>query len=208
MEDILEIYQKPYDPLHPVVCMDGSMKQHTKEVVRPRFVSSGKPYCYDYEYDEKRNGVSHLFMYYEPFKGYRRVYVEKAHTKREWVLTMKSLMEECYSQARKVTVVMDNLATHQPSAFYEFLCPEEARDLLNRMEFHYTPKHASGLNIAEIELSVLSRECLDRRIPEQQTLIEEISSWEKKRNRKGACTNWRFQSKDARVKLKKLYPSI
>lgn len=206
MEDILEIYQKPYDPLYPVVCMDESMKQHTKEIVRPWRVSSGRPYCYDYEYE--RNGVSHLFMYYEPLVGLRRVYVEKAHTKREWVLTMKSLMEECYSQARKVTVVMDNLATHQPSAFYEFLPPQAARELLNRLEFHYTPKHASWLNIAEIELSVLSRECLDRRVPDQQTLREEIALWESRRNEKGACTNWRFQTKDARIKLKKFYPSI
>ena len=206
MEDILEIYQKPYDSLYPVVCMDESMKQHTKEIVRPRFVSEGKPYLYDYEYE--RNGVSHLFMYYEPFGGYRRVYVEQAHTKREWVLTMKSLMEGRYSQSKKVIFVMDNLATHQASAFYEFLHPKEARELLNRMEFHYTPKHASWLNIAEIELSVLSRECLGRRIPDQQTLVKEISIWEKERNKKGACTNWRFQSKDARIKLKKFYPSI
>ena len=206
MEDILEIYQKPYDSLYPVVCMDESMKQHTKEIVRPRFVSEGKAYLYDYEYE--RNGVSHLFMYYEPFGGYRRVYVEQAHTKREWVLTMKSLMEDRYSQAKKVIFVMDNLATHQASAFYELLQPKQARELLNRMEFHYTPKHASWLNIAEIELSVLSRECLGRRIPDQQTLVKEISIWEKERNKKGACTNWRFQSKDARIKLKKFYPSI
>ena len=206
MENILEIYQRPYDSLHPVVCMDESMKQHTKEIIRPRYVSPGKPYRYDYEYE--RNGVSHLFMYYEPLGGYRRVYVEKAHTKREWVLTMKSLMEECYSQVQKVTFVMDNLATHQASAFYEFLQPKKAQELLNRMEFQYTPKHASWLNIAEIELSVLSRECLDRRISDQQTLIEEISIWEEKRNKKGACTNWRFQSKDARIKLRRLYPSI
>ena len=206
MEDILEIYQRPYNSLYPVVCMDESMKQHTREIVRPWNVSFGKPCRYDYEYE--RNGVSHLFMYYEPLRGSRRVYVEEAHTKREWVLTMKSLMEECYSQARKVTFVMDNLATHQASAFYEFLHPQEARELLNRMEFHYTPKHASWLNIAEIELSVLSRECLNRRIPDQQTLKEEISIWEDKRNKKGACTNWRFQTKDARIKLKKLYPSI
>ena len=159
MEDILEVYQRTYDPLHPVVCMDESMKQHTKETVNPRFVSPRKPYLYDYEYE--RNGVSHLFMYYEPFKGYRRVYVEKAHTKRQWVSTMKDLMESVYSQARKVTFVMDNLSTHQPAAFYEFLPPQEARHLLDRMEFHYTPKHASWLNIAEIELSVLSRECLN-----------------------------------------------
>lgn len=180
MEDVLDIYKRKYDPKRPIVCMDESTKQHIKETETPLPLCPGHGHRYDYEYE--RNGVSHLFMYYEPLVGHRQVFVEGSHTKKEWVFTMKSLMEGRYKEAEKVIWVMDNLSTHKPSAFYEFLPAKEARALLRRMEFHFTPKHGSWLNMAEIEFSVLQKECLDRRVPDQGILKNEIAVWEAQRN--------------------------
>ncbi len=147
-------------------------------------------------------------MFLEPMSGFRHVDVLTSHDRKDWVYVMKSLMEKYYKEAQRVTFVLDNLSTHNPKFFYEFLNPEEARSLLNRIEFKYTPKHASWLNMAEIGFSVLSRECLDRRIPDRESLTHEITLWEKEKNKKHHKVTWRFTTKDARINLKKFYPSI
>jgi hypothetical protein len=206
MEVVLDIYKRPFDPRFPVVCMDESTKQLIKEVCEPLPLSPEHGERIDYEYE--RNGVGHLFMFFEPLGGFRKVCIEESHTKREWVKTVKELMNTKYKDAEKVTLVMDNLATHSPAAFYEFLPCEEARQLLRRLDFQYTPKHASWLNMAEIEFSVLSKECLDRRIADLPTLKDEIGHWSNRRNKKTNGANWQFTTEDARVKLRKLYPTF
>lgn len=206
METILDIYKRPFDPKNPVVCMDETTKQLIKELCRPLPLSPGYGERVDYEYE--RNSVGHLFMFFEPLGGYRRVFVKTNHTKQEWVATLKELMTTKYKDADKVTLVMDNLSTHSPQALYEFLPAEQARGLLRRLDFQYTPKHASWLNIAEIELSVVSKECLDRRIPDLVTLEHEIDAWQSQRNKKASKVNWQFTTEDARIKLRKLYPTF
>jgi hypothetical protein len=206
MESILDIYKRPYDPNFPVLCMDETTKQLIKEVCRPLPLSPGHGERIDYEYE--RNGVGHLFMFFEPLAGFRRVFVDEAHTKREWVKNLQEIMKIKYKDAKKVTLVMDNLATHSPAALYEFLPAEEARQLLKRLDFQYTPKHGSWLNMAEIEFSILSKECLDRRIADSSILKSEISIWGNERNKKNSCVNWQFATENARIKLRKLYPTI
>lgn len=206
MEDVLEVYQRPYDPKRPQVCMDETCKQLLSDTRAPVPVTSGFPERYDYEY--KREGVANLFMFSEPLVGKRHVKVTAHRTRQDWASAMKELADIYYPEAEVIVIVMDNLNTHSPASFYEAFEPEEALRLTNRFEFHYTPKHGSWLNMAEIELSVLSRQCLDRRIPDQITLQREIRAWEDERNAQVVKVLWRFTTADARIKLKHLYPLI
>ncbi len=206
MEDVLEIYTKPYDPNRPQVCMDETSKQLLSDVREPIPVQIGQPQRVDYEY--KREGVADLFMFFEPLVGKRFVNVTDQRTRKDWADAMKELADEHYPQAEVIVIVMDNLNTHSPASFYETFEPEEARRLVNRFEFHYTPKHGSWLNMAEIELGVLIRQCLSRRISDRKTLEKEVNAWQKDRNAKVVKVDWRFTTADARIKLKHLYPVI
>jgi len=206
MEDILEVYKRPYNPSHPLVCMDETGKQHIGETRIPIPAEPGQPEKYDYEYE--RNGVSNIFMIYEPLGGQRHVIVTDRRTKIDWAECIKDITDIHFPFAEKITLIMDNLNTHKPSSLYEAFTPEEARRILNRLEIHYTPKHGSWLNMAEIEFSVLQRQCLDCRIPDQAYLKQTIADWESNRNRKAVKVNWQFTTEDARIKLRRLYPSI
>jgi hypothetical protein len=206
MEDILTIYTCAHDPIKPLVCMDETSKQLVKETRCELPTQPGFAARYDYEYE--RNGVCNIFMFYEPLGGKRYVAVSDHRKKSDWALQIKELLDEHYPNAEKVVLVMDNLNTHTGASLYETFPPEEARRLLNRLEFHYTPKHGSWLNIAEIELRVLSGQCLNRRIPDKQALEIEIGSWAIQRNTLKAKVDWRFTTDDARTKLKRLYPIL
>ena len=206
MEDILDVYHRPYSPDKVLVCMDESSKQQVRETRKPIEAEPGQIERYDYEYE--RHGVSNLFMLFAPFEGWRHVKVTDRRTKVDFAYCIKDLLTIYYPDAQKVTIVMDNLNTHDPSSLYEAFEPAQAKSLLDRCEFHYTPKHGSWLNMAEIEFSALQRQCLDRRIPDQETLREEIAAWEERRNEQGMKVNWRFTTADARIRLKRLYPSI
>ena len=206
MEDILNVYHRPYDPRYPVVCMDESTKQQVKETKKPLAISPGQPERFDHEYE--RNGVAHLFMFSEPLAGKRFVEIRDQHTKAEWVECMCKIVENEYPDALKISIVLDNLSTHTPEAFYNFLPPEKARAILDRLEFHFTPKHGRWLNMAEIEFSALQRECLDRRIPDRGTLIREIAAWQEQRTGANKKVDWQFTTADARIKLKRFYPVI
>jgi hypothetical protein len=206
MEDLLDLYIRAYDPKRPVVCMDETSKQLVSEVIAPLLARAGQIERYDYEYE--RHGVANLFIFFEPFVGRRHLKVTDRRTRRDWAYFIKELADVYYPDAEKIVLVMDNLNTHVPGALYEAFEPQEAKRLLDRFEFHYTPKHGSWLNMAEIELSILSRQCLDRRIPNMETLVREVRAWEQERNGKAARMNWRFTTEDARIKLYRLYPSI
>lgn len=206
MEDILDIYQRPYDPLRPLVCMDEMSKPLIAETRIPLPMMPGQPEKYDYEYERK--GVNNVFMVFEPLTGERHVSVTDHRTKVDWAKCIKDIVDTHYPEADKITVVMDNLNTHKPSSLYQAFSPEEAHRLLNKLEFHYTPKHGSWLNMAEIEFSVLSRQCLDCRIPDQATLKQKVTEWERARNGRVVKANWQFKTEDARIKLKRLYPSF
>jgi hypothetical protein len=206
MEDVLDIYKRPYDPKHPQVCMDETSKQLLSDTQEPLPVKPEHPERYDYEY--KREGVANLFMFFEPLIGKRHVKVTKQRTRKDWAEAMKELSDIHYPDAEVIVIVLDNLNTHSPASFYEAFEPEEARRLSNRFEFHHTPKHGSWLNMAEIELSVLSRQCLDRRIPNQDLLTNEVKAWQDERNDQVVKVQWRFTSADARIKLNHLYPQI
>jgi hypothetical protein len=206
MEDILDIYKRPYQAGRPLICMDETSKQLIKETRLPLSIAPGQPARFDYEYE--RNGVCNLFMFYEPFGGKRFVSVTDRRTKIDWAAQIKELVDVQYPTAEKIILVMDNLNTHKGASLYETFPPSEARRLLNRLEFHYTPKHASWLNIAEIELRVLSGQCLNRRIADKNTLMKEIRAWQKQRNFRNAKVDWQFTTEDARIKLKRLYPTL
>ena len=206
MEDILDLYTRVYDPKQPLICMDETSKQLVSEVLAPLLTRPGQIERYDYEYE--RQGVANLFIAFEPFIGRRHLTVTDRRTKLDWAYFIKELADIYYPHAEKIVLVMDNLNTHVPGALYEAFEPQEAKQLLDRFEFHYTPKHGSWLNMAEIELSILSRQCLDRRIPDMETLVQEIRAWEQDRNKKAVRMNWRFTNEDARIKLYRLYPSI
>ncbi len=206
MEDVLEVYKRPYDPKRPQVCMDETSKQLLADTREPISAKSGSPEKFDYEY--KREGVANLFMFFEPLMGKRHVKVTERRTRKDWALAMKELSDVHYPHAEVIVIVMDNLNTHSPVSFYETFEPEEARRLSKRFEFHYTPKHGSWLNIAEIEFSVLSRQCLNRRMPNQEFLESEVRAWEDERNDQIVKVQWRFTAADARIKLKHLYPII
>lgn len=205
MEDVLDLYAEPYDPKRPKVNFDEASKQLIKEVRAPRPPHGAAPAKYDSAYE--RNGTANLFMCVEPQAGWRHVAVTARRTNRDFAEQMRWLVDERYPAADVVRVTLDNLNTHQPASLYEAFPPAEARRLLKKLEFHYTPKHGSWLNMAEIEWSVLQRQCLDRRIPDQATLAQEIAAWEATRNDEQATIDWRFTVNDAREKLKRLYPS-
>lgn len=206
MEDILDVYKRPFDPDFPLVCMDETTKQLTKETRKPRRTQPGRAARYDYEY--RRNGVSNVFMFFEAFKGKRYIKVTERRTKVDWAIQIKDLLDNHYPEAEKVVLVMDNLNTHKGASLYETFPPAEARRLLERLEIHYTPKHGSWLNIAEIELRILSGQCLKRRIPDSPTLKREITEWQKQRNGLNAKVDWQFTNENARIKLKRLYPTL
>lgn len=206
MEDILTVYKRSENPVEPVICMDETSKQLIKETREQVAARPGRPTRYDYEYE--RNGVKNLFMFYEPFAGRRYLAVTDRRTKLDWAIQIRYLLDVLYPTARKIILVMDNLNTHSGASLYEAFTPEEARRLLDRLEIHYTPKHGSWLNMAEIEFSVLARQCLDRRIPDKPALTREVAAWQQERNRTGAKVNWRFTTTDARIKLKHLYPTL
>ena len=206
MEDILEVYQRPYDPSRPLVCMDEMSKPLISETRVPVPVTPGQPEKYDYEYERK--GVNNVFMVCQPLTGERHVSVTDHRTKVDWAKCVKEIVDTHYPEAAKITLIMDNLNTHKPASRYEAFPPEEARRLLNKLEFHYTPKHGSWLNIAEIEFSALKRQCLNCRIPDQAILKQKIAEWEQARNARAVKVTWQFKTEDARIKLKRLYPSI
>ena len=205
MEDILEVYHRIYAEDEVLVCMDETSKQQVKEIRTPLPSKAGSPEKYDYEYE--RNGVSNLFMLSAPIEGWRHVKVTDRHTKQDWAQLIKELVDEHYPE-KKIILVMDNLNTHKLGSLYATFEPAEARRIAERLEIHYTPKHGSWLDMAEIEIGVLSRQCLNRRIPDQETLRTEIALWQEQRNKKRIVVNWRFTTDDARVKLKSLYPSF
>ena len=214
MEDILSIYTQPQDPHRPLVCMesfprfigDEVPKQLIADVRNPLPAQAAQPKRFDYEYE--RQGVANLFMFFEPFTGQRHVKATDTRTRVDWADALRELADEIHPDAEQIVVVLDNLNTHTPAAFYLAFEPEEARRLVKRFEFHFTPKHGSWLNMAEIELSVLSRQCINRRIPDQQTLDREVQAWVDDRNSKVVKVDWRFSTADARIKLKRLYPKI
>ena len=206
MEDVLDVYTRPKDPLHPWVCFDESNKQLVAEKIEPLPAEPGQPERYDYQYES--NGVSNLFMFFEPLASWCHVEVTDHRTAIDYAQQMKYLVDERYPDAIKITVIQDQLNTHDPASLYKAFDPAEAKRILDKLEFHYTPKHGSWLNMAEIELSVLARQCLDRRIPDQETLKQEVAAWETKRNQGNHSLDWRFTTADARIKLKRLYPSI
>jgi hypothetical protein len=200
------VYHRPYDPRFPQICMDEQPVQLIKEKRTPIPPSEGEPIRYDNEYE--RNGTAVNFMFTEPLSGWRKVEVMEHRTAVDWAQEIKKLLDVDYPDAEKVILICDNLNTHKPASFYEAFPPQEARRLVNRLEIHYTPKHGSWLNVAEIELSVLTTQCLDRRIPDLETLCQEIKAWEQKRNVGQKSVDWRFTTDDARIKLKRLYPQI
>jgi hypothetical protein len=206
MEDTLAVYHRPYSPPHPLVCIDESSKQQVKETREPLAGKPGTPQRYDYEYE--RNGVSNLFMIFAPLEGWRHVKVTERRTNVDWAHCLKDLVDVHFPEAEKITVMSDNLNTHKPAALYEAFAPKEARRIIEKIAWHHTPKHGSWLNMAEIELSVLHRQCVNRRLPDQETLTREVAVWEHKRNQDAVKVNWRFTTEDARIKLKKLYPSF
>ena len=206
MEDVLEVYKQPHDPKKPLVCMDESSKQQTREVRAPIPAKPGQSERYDNEYE--RNGTSNLFMFFAPLEGWRHVEVTDQRTAKDWALQVKQLVDVHYPEAEKICLVMDNLNTHTPASLYKAFTPSEARRIYDKLEIHYTPKHGSWLNMAEIELSILSKQCLNRRIPDQESLKSEVAAWEAARNTHEAKMDWQFTTKEARIKLKKLYPTI
>lgn len=206
MEDVLEVYQLPYDPDFPVVCMDESSKQLVGEVATPIPMAPRHGQIIDHEY--VRNGVAEIFVEVEPLAGKRHVEITERRTRKDWAYFIKGMLDERYPNAIKVRLVMDNLNTHDVASFYEAFDPTEARRLAGRLEIHYTPKHGSWLNIAEIELSALQSQCMNRRIPNRERLQTEVSAWESARNTRGASIHWRFTNENARIKLTRLYPKL
>ena len=206
MEDVLEVYKRPYDPQRPLICMDEMPKQLLTDTRETLPAQPGKAERFDYEY--KRGGVADLFMLFEPLAGKRHIEITDQRRRVEWAAVMRIVADELYPNAEKIVVVLDNLNTHVLAAFYLTFAPYEARRLIERFEFHYTPKHGSWLNMAEIELSALVRQCLDRRIPDKDSLIREVKAWEDQRNSEVVKVHWQFTTADARVKLKNLYPKF
>lgn len=206
MEDVLELYAEEFDALCPVVCFDETSKQMVRELRVALGASCGQVERFDYEY--KRNGVANLFMICEPKTGWRHVEITDRHTKLDFAEQMKYLVDKAFPKAKKIRVVMDNLSTHSRGALYDRFAPEEASRILRKLEFHFTPKHASWLNMAEIELSVLARQCLSRRIADKEILKNEVKAWEEKRNQAKCQIKWKMTVTDARDKLIRHYPSI
>ena len=206
MEDVLEVYHRQFGDNEVLVCLDETSKQLVKETRQPLPPQPRAAMAYDYEY--QRNGVSNLFMLFAPLEGWRRVEVTERRTRTDWARVVRKLVDEDYPDKERIVLVMDNLNTHHPASLYQAFEPAEARRITERLEIHYTPKHGSWLNMAEIELGVLARQCLDRRIPGQVVLEQETKAWQNQRNRDSIRVDWRFTTKDARIKLKSLYPSL
>ena len=206
MEDILEVYQQPYDPKHPLICMDEMPKQLLMDKQEPMPMLTGQPERTDYAY--QRGGVADLFMLFEPLAGKRHIEIRDQRRRLEWAEVMRHVSDVLYPQAEKIVVVLDNLNTHVLAAFYLAFEPQEARRLVERFELHYTPKHGSWLNMAEIELSALVRQCLDRRIPDRAMLAREVKAWQDQRNSEVVKVHWQFTTADARIKLHSLYPKF
>ena len=206
MEDVLDVYHLPYDPNFPVVCFDESSKQLVAEKRKSISAAPGQLERYDYEY--QRNGVRNLFLFFSPLVSWRHIKITQQRTHRDWANCMKDLVDVHFPEATRIRLIQDNLNTHNPVFLYEVFEPTEAKRILDKLEFHFTPKHGSWLNMAEIEFSVLSRQCLNRRIGDEASLVQEINSWVNNRNHSQATVNWQFTTDDARIKLKKLYPSI
>jgi transposase len=206
MEEVLTLYSRPYNSEHPLLCLDESSKQLIEEVRQPIPIVAGQPERFDTEY--KRNGVANLFIAFEPLAGERLVEVTEQRTKIDFAHFVKKLVDEHYPTAKTLVLVMDNLNTHNKSSLYEAFEPEDAKRLADKLEIHYTPKHGSWLNMAEIEFSHLSRQCLDRRIKSREILKQEVTAWMNIRNKQKASMQWRFTVEDARIKLKRLYPLI
>jgi hypothetical protein len=206
MEDVLDVYHRPRDPACPLVCLDETSKQLIKETRVPIPPRPGRPMRTDYEYE--RNGTANIFMLFAPLEGWRHVEVTDRHAAVDYAHLLKDVSDRWFPDVAKIALVQDNLSTHKPASLYEAFPPAEARRLVERFEWHYTPKHGSWLNMAETELSVLSSQCLDRRIPTKQALIQETGAWEGDRNKHHAKADWQFTTTDARVKLKRLYPSL
>jgi DDE superfamily endonuclease len=205
MEDVLDVYTRPYDPLRPQVCLDEASKQLLGDTRPPLPAQPGRAARVDSEYE--RHGTAALFMVNEPLAGRRHVRVRDRRTAVDWAHVVKEVVDELYPGAEQIVLVMDQLNTHTPASLYEAFDPKEAKRLANKLEIHYTPKHGSWLNMAEIELSVLSRQCLDRRVPDFETLEAEVAAWQERRDATGGKIDWRFRTEDARIKLKRLYPS-
>jgi len=204
MEDVLEAYHRPHDPARPLVCVDETSKQLVSETRKPIPAAPGRAARFDYEY--QRNGTANLFMMFAPLEGWRRVKVTDRHTALDYAQILKELADEHFPAAEKIVLVQDNLNTHKPASLYEAFPASEARRLVERFEWHYTPKHGSWLDMAESELAVLAGQCLDRRIPDKQTLSDEVGAWQNHRNKNHAKADWQFTCGDARIKLKRLYP--
>lgn len=206
MEDVLDLYQTPYDPKRPQVCLDEQPVQLVREMRTPIVGKPGKPLRYDFEYE--RNGTANIFLFTEALRGWRHVNVTERRTAIDWAHQMRELVDVHYPEAEVIRLVLDNLNTHKGASLYEAFEPEEARRIARKLEIHYTPKHGSWLNIAEAELSALSTQCLKRRTPDIEALRKDTAAWEVNRNQKQTGVDWRFTAKDARIKLKRLYPKI
>ena len=203
---MLDVYTRPYDPLRPQVCMDETSKQLLRDTREPLPMEPGRPERRDYEYE--RGGVANVFMFMEPLAGRRWIDITEHRTKGDWAHQIEELLDVRYPEAERIVLVMDNLNTHTPASLYETFEPEEAKRLAEKLQIHYTPKHGSWLNMAEIELSVLSRQCLERRVPDFEALEREANAWQDRRDGAGITVDWRFSTDDARIKLKRLYPSF
>ena len=202
----MDVYRRPYDEKRPLIAMDEVPKQLVAEVRAPRAARPGQPRRVDYEY--RRNGVANIFMLFEPLAARRRVKVTERRTKVDWAYLIRDLVDVHYPKAEMIVLVMDNLNTHAKASLYEAFEPKEAKRIADRLEIHYTPKHGSWLNVAESELSVMGRQCLDRRIPDIQTLAQEAAAWQQRRDEEARPVDWQFAVEDARIKLKSLYPSL
>src|SRR5215204_4260975 len=205
MEDVLEVYTRPYDPLRPQVCLDETSRQLLGQVTPPMPLAPGQPAREDYEY--QRGGVCNLFLVTEPLAGWRQIMVSDRRTRIDWAHCIKDLVDIHYPDAEQIVLIQDNLNTHTPASLYAAFAPAEAKRLADKLELHYTPKHGSWLTMAEIELAMLAQQCLDRRLADQATLEREVAAWQAARNRSGRGVNWRFTTEDARIKLKHLYPT-
>jgi hypothetical protein len=203
MEDVLEVYHRPHDPDRPVVCLDETSKQLIAETRVPIPAKPGHPKRYDYEY--QRNGTANLFMMFAPLEGWRHVEVTDRHTAVDYAQILKDLSDKHFPNVSQIVLVQDNLNTHKPASLYEAFPAAEARRLVERFEWHYTPKHGSWLDMAESELGVVSSQCLDRRIPDKQTLIEEVAAWEDDRNKNHTTADWQFTTADARIQGNRIW---
>ncbi len=206
MEDVLDVYTRPYDPARPLICLDETSRQLLTETRDPLPVAPGRPARHDPEYERK--GVVNLFLVCEPLHGQRQVRVSDQRTRIDWAHCVKELVDVHYPAAERIVLVLDQLNTHSPASLYEAFPPAEAKRLADRLEIHYTPKHGSWLNMAEIELSVLQRQCLDRRLGNRATLEREVAAWTAARNGRACTIDWHFTTGDARIKLKRLYPAV